>query len=93
MEEELEYEFQCFLEDMEHGETIGRYFEEDAYEDDYSHNQIDEFMDKLEEKIRQWLHENKPGKYLVSSSWCVWVISKEEAMRRSTLLLDESVVE
>lgn len=47
MEQELEYEFRCFLEDMEYGETFGRYFEEDAYEYDYSHNQIDEFMGKL----------------------------------------------
>ena len=93
MEKELEYEFQCFLEDMEHSETFGRYFEEDASEDDYSHNQIYESMGKLEEKIRQWLHQNKPGKYLVTSGWCVWVITKEEAQKRNMWNLNGLLVE
>lgn len=93
MKEELEYEFQCFLEDMEHGETFGRYFEEDSYEDDYSHSQIGESMSKLEEKIRQWLHQNKPGKYLVTSGWCVWVMTKEEAHKRNMWNLDGLLVE
>lgn len=93
MKEELEYEFQCFLEDMEHGETFGRYFEEDSYEDDYSHSQIDESMSKLEEKIRQWLHQNKPGKYLVTSGWCVWVMTEDEARKRNMWNLDGLLVE
>lgn len=93
MYEELDYEFQCFLDDMEHGETFCRYFEEDDYEDEYSHNQIYEFMGKLKEKIRQWLHQNKPGKYLVTSGWCVWVMTKEEAQKRNMCNLDGLLVE
>ena len=50
-------------------------------------------MGKLKEKIRQWLHENKPGKYLVTSGWCIWVMTEEEAHKRNMWNLDGLLVE
>ena len=44
MYEELEYEFAEFKKDIDEGSlSFGRYFDEGDYEDEYSHNEIDEF--------------------------------------------------
>ena len=41
MYEELEYEFAEFKKDIDEGSlSFGRYFDEDDYEDEYSHNEI-----------------------------------------------------
>ena len=92
MKEELEYEFNCFLQDMEHGVTFGKYFDEDAYEYEYSHNQIDEFQDKFREKVIDWLRKNIPGKYLVSSGYCILVMTEEEARKRKLWDIEDSLI-
>lgn len=44
MYEELEEEFLNFKQDVDSDSLVfGRYFDEDDYEDEYSHNQIDEY--------------------------------------------------
>lgn len=50
MFEELEYEYNLFLDDMKRGETFCRYLDEYEYEDEYSHNEIDECQRRLSEK-------------------------------------------
>ncbi len=53
MYEELEYEFSEFKRDFNDGNLVlGRYFDEDDYEDEYSHNQIDEFQTKFIKKLK-----------------------------------------
>ena len=68
---------------MARGETFCHYINESAYEDEFSHDDINIMQDQFIKKARLWLHENKPGKYLVSGSWCVFVMTEEEAKKRN----------
>src|SRR5699024_9042617 len=81
--EELEYEDNLVLDDMKRGETVCRYLDEDEYKDESSHNEIDECQRRLSEKIEEYLRENKPGEYIVSTGWCVFVMTVEEAKKRN----------
>lgn len=83
MQRELEYEFNQFLIDMKNGEIFCTYFDEDDYEDNYSHNEIEEYRQKFEDKIGEWLMQNKPGEYIVSDGYCVCVITIDEAIKRN----------
>lgn len=85
MEEIINEEYEIFLEDMDRGITFDRFLVVDNYEDEYSHNEIDEAMNTLAFRIRQWLHENKPGKYIVSVSpdYCIFVMTVKEAQMRN----------
>ena len=85
MFEVIEDEYNTFIEDMARGETFCRYIDESTYEDEFSHNDIGIMQGQFMEKARLWLHENKPGKYLVSASWCVFVMTEEEAKKRNRL--------
>lgn len=77
---EVEYEYNQFLEDLKEGGFIfGAYMDETEYEDEYSRNAIDEAMGILQDKIRAYLHENRPNEFVVSSSWCVYVMTPERA--------------
>lgn len=77
---EVEEEYKQFLEDIKDSSFIfGAYMDETEHEDEYSHNAIDEAMGILQEKIRKYLHENRPGEFVVISDWCVHVLTKERA--------------
>lgn len=80
MQLEIEYEYNQFLEDMKRsGFVFSRYMDEDEYEDDYSHNAIDEAMAILQRKIKRYLHENRPGEFVVTSGWCIFVMTPDRA--------------
>ena len=80
MQNEIEYEYNEFLRDIkDSGFIFGAYMDETEYEDEHSHNVIDEAMSVLQEKIRTYLHENRPGEFVVSSGWCVHVMTPERA--------------
>lgn len=80
MQLEIEEEFKQFLEDVkDSGYIFGCYMDETEYEDEYSHNAIDEAMEILQEKIRAYLHENRPGEFVASSGWCVHVMTPDRA--------------
>lgn len=85
MEDIINEEHEIFLEDMDRGITFNRFLMVDDYEDNYSHNEIAEAMNTLASRIRQWLHENKPGKYIVSVSpdYCIFVMTVKEAQMRN----------
>lgn len=86
MQLEIEEEYQQFLEDIKEGGFIfGTYMDETEYEDDYSHNAIDEAMGILQEKIRTYLHENRPGEFVVSSGWCVHVMTPQRARQSNVM--------
>lgn len=82
MEEAMKEEFDRFLSDMEGGKTYGRYLDEIGYGDDYSHDEIRESQLLFTQKVREWLHEHRPGQFLVSCSYCVFVMTAEEAKIR-----------
>ena len=80
MQNEIEYEYNEFLKDInDSGFIFGAYMDETEYEDEYSHNATDEAMGVLQEKIRTYLHENRPGEFVVSSGWCVHVMTPDRA--------------
>lgn len=85
MEEIINEEYEVFLEDMNRGISFDRFLMVDDYEDEYSHNEIAEAMNILASRVRQWLHENKPGKYIVSVSpdYCIFVMTVKEAQMRN----------
>lgn len=95
MKNEIEYEYNQFLSDMENPVFLfGTYMDEDEYEDEYSHNSIDEASEILEEKIREYLHENRPGEFVLISGWCIRVITIENAwnMRWSEKRIEDLLV-
>lgn len=90
--EELEFEFSQFKRDIENGVTFGKYFDEDDYEYEYSHNQIDEFKEKFVEKVEEYLRENVPGKYFMCNGYCVFVMTAEEAQKRRIYKYEEDII-
>lgn len=80
MQLEVEEEYQQFLEDIkESGFIFGAYMDESEYEDEYSHNAIDESMGELQKKMREYLHENRPSEFIVLSDYCVRVMTVDKA--------------
>ncbi len=93
MYEEMEDEFRQFLYDMEESENamvFAQYMDEDDYEDDYGNNEIYEYQEKFKEKVRDWLRENKPGRYIVAGGYNVSVMTLDEARKR---LISEDRIE
>lgn len=79
MQLEVSEEYLQFLYDIEDkGFLNGCYMDETEY-DEYSHNKIQEAMGAFQERIKEYLHKNRPGEFLVYSDWCVHVIEKEKA--------------
>lgn len=92
---EIEEEYKQFLEDIKDGGFVfGAYMDETEYEDEYSHNSIGRAMEVLENKIKEYLNENKPGEFIVYSDWSVHVMKKDKAeemgLRKS--LIESSIV-
>lgn len=78
----VEEEFKQFLLDLQEAEgamVFGRYIDESDYEDQYSHDDIDTFQNLFTEKAKEYLHENYPGKYVVTSGFCVLIMTPERA--------------
>ena len=75
--------FKEFLEDMEQEKTFCIYLRTWHYEDVYSHNEIEEVRQELEEKIIEWLIENKPDKYYMLGGYEeTFLLTKEEMIKR-----------
>jgi len=79
MDYEINIEYKTFLEEIGDDFEIGRYLDESDYEDEYSHNDIDDAMGVLADKIRKYLHENHPNKFIVTTGWCIHVMTPERA--------------
>ena len=91
MQEIIEFEFEMFRQDIINKSFVfGRYLDESNYEDEYCHNDIDDAKDKLAEKIREYLKENRPSEFLVLNGWCVHVMTPDRA-RESRI--SESTIE
>lgn len=91
MEWEIEEEFNNFKNDVNDSAFIfGEYLDETEYEDDYSHNDIYDAIDVLAEKMRDYLHNHYPNKFVVSTGWCIHVMTPDRA-RQSRI--SESTIE
>ena len=90
----VEEEFKQFLLDLQEAEGamgFGRYYiDESDYEDEYSHDDIDTAQNLFIEKVREYLHENYPGKYVVTSCFCVFIMTPERARESH---LSEKIIE
>lgn len=82
MYEEIQDEFEQFKYDINESLEFGRYFDEYDYEDEYSHNEIHEAQAILIQRIKEYLHNNMPNKYVVNSTYCIFVMTVEEAKRK-----------
>ena len=85
MYEEIQLEFEQFKYDINECLVFARYFDEWDYEDEYSHNEIDKAQAILIQQIKKYLHNHIPNKYIVKSSYCIFVMTIEEAKRRNLL--------
>jgi hypothetical protein len=80
MQSVINEEYNMFLEDINNPAFIfGRYMNETEYEDEYGNNDIKTAIEELAEKIRLYLHENIPNKFIVSTGWCVHVMTPDRA--------------
>lgn len=88
MNNEIEYEYKRFLDEIENSNKpflFGQYLDELDYEDSYSGDEIYSAQELLKEKIHEYLHVHHPGKYIVSNGYCVIVMTPEEATKRRVL--------
>ena len=95
MQLEVSEEYLQFLYDVEDvGFLNGCYMDETEYDDEYSHNKIQEAMRALQNRIEEYLHEKRSGEFIVYSDWSVHVMEKEKAeeigLRKS--MIDRSIV-
>jgi len=72
---EVEEEFESLKKNYEDGELKGiqKFMEDWAYEDEYSHNQIEEMQAEFKGKAKEYLDTVSPGKYTISGGWAVFV--------------------
>lgn len=82
MYEEIQLEFEQFKYDINESLVFARYFDEWDYEDEYSHNEIDEAQAILIQQIKEYLHNHIPNKYIVTSGYCIFVMTIEEAKKK-----------
>lgn len=59
----IKEEFDNFLFDMEKNKTFCSYIDVWEYEDDFSHNEIEDCRVEFECMVTEWLKENKPNEY------------------------------
>ena len=75
---------------------IGKYLDVDDYEDEYSHDEINDAMRFLTYKIRSYIHKDCPNKFIVFSSYdyCVFVmtIDHAKALRMLNDKIEENIV-
>lgn len=80
MQLEVSEEYSQFLHDIQDkGFLNGCYMDETEYDDKYSHNKIQEAMKALQDSIKEYIHKNMPGEFVVYSDWSIHVIKKEKA--------------
>lgn len=61
----------------------GMYFETDDYEDNYSHNEIDEARQELYNRIVTYLRNNRPSQIVVIDElWCISMLSLDYSQKR-----------
>lgn len=80
MHEIVENEYNRFLQDVKDGSMIlGKYIDESEYIYEYSLNDIHKAANEFVEKVREYLHENYPSKYVVLSGWSTFVMTPKKA--------------
>lgn len=93
-EEIVQEEYERLIREIEEGEpdTVHRAMEEEDYEDEFSHNAIDEMHSAVFDMVKEYLHQKHPGEYIAGIDWGVFVLSAEEARRRGLTRIDVRTV-
>lgn len=83
MFEEIQEEFDIFVSTFSHSTVFCSFFETEEYEEEYSHKEIRKAQNIFIEKVKKFLHENYPGKYIViyGAKGCVFIMTIEEAKK------------
>ena len=81
----VEEEYEQFLQDIKVSQPFSfkRYIDESAYEDEYSQNDIHKAQDIFVNKAKEYLHRYYPGQYIVSCSYCVFIMTPEAAKKHN----------
>lgn len=53
------------------------FIDQTEYEDEYSHNEIDEIQEDFIKEAKNYLDKNYKGQYVIFSDWCVHIVTKE----------------
>ena len=87
-------EYKRLIKEIEEGQpdVIHRDMEEDDFEDEFSHNAIDEMHGALLDMTKEYLHQKHSGEYIAGIDWGVFVLSAEEARKRGLLKIDLRIV-
>lgn len=72
--------------------TINSYLDEREYEDEYGKNKIEEAMCILTEKISEYLVKNRPNEFVLTSGWCIYVMTLDEARKRFSEKCIEGII-
>ena len=57
-------------------DKANNFIDQSDWEDEYSHNEIDEIQDEFMEEADRVLNENYKGQYVMFSDWCVHIVTK-----------------
>lgn len=80
MEQIVLDEYEYFLEEIQkENYRYGKYMVDSDYEDEYSHDDIDTMQETFIEKVKEYLHTYYPNKFIVTSGWCVFVMTPDRA--------------
>ena len=78
----IKEEYDNFVSDMEQNKTFCTYMEEWEYEDEFSHNEIDDMRYEFENRIKEWLVANRNNQYYVLSGFNTIVSTENELIKR-----------
>lgn len=90
MQMETDCEFEQFKDDFENGLEHRTYLDEYFYSDDFSENEIMAAQEELATLIKEYLHNNAPGEYLLYIDWSVRVIDKN--LKTIGTMLEDHIV-
>ena len=89
---DIENEYEQFLDDVNSGLSKMNYLDVELLEDDYSHNEIFEAHDELIYKIKEWLHKNMPGEWVVWTNYTTAVYVMKKAVVKNEELIKQYLV-
>ena len=82
----IKEEYDNFVSDMEQNKTFCTYMDEWEYEDEFSHNEIDDMRYEFENRIKEWLVDNRNNQYYVLSGFNTIVSTENELIKRRFII-------
>lgn len=93
MFEEVQCEFERFLSDINKDDfCMAKYLDTWDYEDEYSHNEIHDAQYELFYKIKNWLKDNRPNRYIIFCNESVMVRTTIDACLKNVMNYERYIV-